>query len=297
MADKNIRVGISCGPLSPEEKYGKVLIMGRAQTGKSSLAKKLSEATGLTVLKTSTSRPRRFPDEDTYHFYTPEKAEAIPPDEKLFSTFAVDGYERWTDRHDFLDAGIAILDATAMVPAVKLWQAQGYRVCILYLEDDESIRRTRWMKTVASDDGSDWDQAIESFQLRESTEALMFDELEDAIHDCATDSCPDIDPERLAGQDMLEVFQSHGVTEQEAFLPGFITRLAAGARPAGGFRSSQCKEDLVLEPEDWAQYEWHVLCRLLGLVPENTSRAVIKAPLIEYFSDPKNRNSYREDPV
>lgn len=302
--DNGMHIGITGGPLSPEEKYGKILILGRAQTGKSTMAQKLSDATGLSVLKTCTTRPRRHPDEDTYHFYAPEDAAAIPEDEKLFRTMAVDGFERWTNRSDFLSAGIAVLDATALVPAVKLWQAQGYRVCVLYLKDDKPIRKTRWMKTMAGDDGSGWDDAILKFEHREAIEAPMFDAMEQDIMPVAIAHPDDLarDPRQrlgkcnLVGEDGFALFDSHGRDSQEDFLPGFIEGLAAGARPAGGYRKDRSREDLVLEPEDWTETEWRVICRLLGLVPENTMRAVIKTPVVEYFSDPKNQNAYKEVP-
>ena len=291
------------GGYTPEERYGKVLIMGRAQTGKTTLTKKLADATGLKLLKTSTTRPKRHPGEDTYHFYTPEEGAAVPMEEKLFHTLAVDGFERWTGRQDFLDAGIAVLDPTAMIPAVQLWQAQGYRVCILYLEEDKGLRRTRWMHEMSAPDGSDWDAAIAAFAHRESVEAPMFDALEKSIEDIreldAFDAAlwPNASPEkrRICGEDLLLTFQSRGRTQPEEFLPGFMGALAAGARPAGGYRESRSREDLGFEPGDWTEGEWRTICRILGLVPENTARAAISRPLVKYWSAPGNENSYKPE--
>lgn len=298
----SVHVAVSGGPLTPEERYGKILVMGRAQTGKTTLAKKLSEMTGLKLLKTSTSRPRRTPDEDTYRFYTPEEAAAIPMEDKLFHTLAVDGFERWTGRDDFLAAGIAVLDPTAMVPAVRLWQSQGYRVCVLYASNSEEIRRTRWMKDLAADDGSDWDQVLAAFGHRESVEAPMFDRLEDMIHDirdaAEADAMlyPNLPAERraLCGEDLFQEFRSNGVTAQEKFLPGFLQALAAGARPAGGCREFPSREDLTLDPEDWTEGQWRLLCRLFGLIPEATSHVRIARPLVKAFTGPSAKdNQYK----
>lgn len=300
---RSVHVAITGGFAGPEDRYGKILIMGRAQTGKTTIARRLAEMTGLTLLKTSTNRPKRSPDEDTYHFYTREESDRIPEDQKLFRTDKVDEYERWTGYDDFLAAGIAVLDPTAMSQAVQLWQAQGYRVTVLYCGDPEEARRARWMKDLAADDGSDWDEVLEKFGTRERIEAPMFDPLEDKIRSlqelAEADAMlyPDADPEKhdLADEDALELFMGDDKPDLERFPLDFHGRLGAGDRQGRiPFRRSASREDLVFEPEDWTEAEWRVICRILGLVPGNTARAVVKKPVIEYFAEPGNKNEYKE---
>lgn len=280
-----MKIAITGGGQAPEDRYGKILVMGRSQSGKTTVARRLSELTGLKVLKTSTSRPRRTPDEGTYHFYTPEEAAAVPMDRKLFHTIAVDGFERWTDRDDFLEAGIAVLDPTGAEPAVRLWQAQGYRVTILYCGEPEEVRRARWMKAFAADDGSDWDQAIAAFGHRERTEAPMFDKFEKAIQDisdaAAADAMlwPNAQPEHRSAirEDRLEEVRTSR-TDMEAFLPNFLGRLSAsGGRPED--RAFQSDSDAVLAARDWDRDGWARLCGLFGLIPEYTDEIRVVRPL------------------
>lgn len=286
MPENSMKIAISGGPGKPEDRYGKILVMGRSQSGKTTIAKKLAEITGMALLKTSTDRPRRTPDEDTYHFYTPEEAAGIPADQKLFSTRAVDGFERWTDRDDFLAAGIAVLDPTGAKPAVRLWQAQGYRVTILYCGEPDETRRTRWMKQFAADDGSDWDQVLAAFEHREATEAPMFDAFEKTIQDIedayAADALlyPNASPEHRAAvdEDRLEQVRT-SCTDMEEFLRHFLARLSG----SGGLlrdRTFHLDHDVEISATGCPADEWKFLCRLLGLVPECTSAIRIGRPTV-----------------
>lgn len=277
-------------PSAPERAYGKFLIMGRAQSGKTTVAKLLSEATGIGILKTSTSRPKRSPDEDTYHFYTPKEASAIPMARKLFHTLAVDGFERWTGMDDFLDAGIAVLDPTAMVPAIRLWQAQGFKVTVVYCDDPVESRRSRWMKSVARPDGSDWDDAIVKFNHREKTEGPMFDALDERLKNMEDASAadamlyPSATPEafRLAGEDRLEIYKSrHGYGPEE--LVKYLMQALPSDDEAGlvPYRELASAEDVIFDPEDYASEEWSMLCRVFGLVPECAARIALSKPLVK----------------
>ena len=277
-------------PEAPEHRYGKFLVMGRAQAGKTTIAKLLSEATGLALLKTSTSRPRRAPGEDTYHFYTPEEAAAVPMERKLFHTLAVDGFERWTDRDDFLDAGVAVLDPTAMVPAIRFWQAQGFRVALIYCGDPIETRRSRWMKDMAGDDGKGWDDAIVRFNHREKTEGPMFDALEKRIKDLSDQAMTDamlypnlqFENGSIADEDWFEPYLSRHDYGPAEFVPDFLSRLAYLDGTADlGYREFPSAEDIILDPEDWTRGEWDLLCRLFGLVPEYTARIAVARPLVK----------------
>lgn len=241
MAD--MKIGISGLRGAPEEKYGKILIMGRAQTGKTTVARKLADATGLKLLKTCTTRPKRTPDEDIYHFYTPEEAGQIPQEEKLFHTLAVDGFERWTNRADFLEAGIAVLDPTGAEPAVRLWQAHGYDVTVLYCSEPDETRLSRWIGSTMGSGPDAYDEAVVKFNHRERTEAPMFDELEACImetggtDDAGAMTCPNAKPEprTVYGASCLErVVTSE--TDMDQFLENFTRRLLdAGGLPGADF--------------------------------------------------------------
>lgn len=144
----------------------KIVIMGRAGTGKSMLARRLAEISGTAVLKTCTTRPRRTPEENSYHFHTAGSAAEIPASEKLFYTESVDGFARWTNRADFLSAGIAILDPTGMPGAIAEWKKAGCAVAVVYVKADDGARRSAW----AGDP--------DKFMDRERHESPMFREFE-----------------------------------------------------------------------------------------------------------------------
>lgn len=285
------KIAVSGGAMKPEDKYGKVVIAGRAQTGKTSLAKRLSDETGLIILKTCTTRPKRHPDEDTYHFYDISEAMRIPPEQKLFPTTAVDGFERWTNKSDFLDAGIAVLDPTAVQDAVRLWQSQGYRVAIIYCGLPDEERKARWMKDMAKDDGSDWYEVLEGFQHREHTEKPMFDQLEAMIRQIEdlgdTDALlyPNAAPEHrtVCNEDMLLTYRPLDILRQDVIVRNFMARLAAGGLPGrtDGYRSFPSNVNMVLHQEDWTWSQWTTLCQAFDLLPERTRQIMIAKPLVK----------------
>lgn len=118
----------------------KIIIAGRTQTGKTTFANKLAEKFGLTVLKTCTTRPKRSPNEDTYHFYTQEEYEAIPLSERFTETTGLDGYSRWTNRADAIQADIAILDPIGIPLMTNLWHKYGHKVILIYISVQKDLR-------------------------------------------------------------------------------------------------------------------------------------------------------------
>lgn len=88
----------------------KFVIIGRTATGKTRLAKEL-EASGLRVLKTSTTRPCRGPEDDGYNFLTPQEAASIPIEKKLLLN-TIGNAEYFTTIEDLEKADVCILDPT-----------------------------------------------------------------------------------------------------------------------------------------------------------------------------------------
>ncbi len=280
----------------------KIIIAGRAHTGKNRLAEILSGRFGLTRLKTSTDRPRRYPGEDSYHFYTKEESARIPMDQKLFYTEAVDGHARWTGLQDFLEADMAILDIPGACQAARLWQAHGYSVRAVYVMADKNARLASWQQDIA-ENGGDAYTAAERFQERENIEAAMFDMVEKKIK--ADDDAAAADailypnakaapPTALFGADETDVWTNDFRPETMDSFAGRVGRAAMqyGDR-AGGYRKFPCPEKLVLEPEDWTEPEWRAIMNLLGLEPGITVRAVADLHSIECYIEPGAENAYK----
>lgn len=279
----------------------KIIIAGRAHSGKTRLAAMLAENLKVPVLKTCTSRPKRSPDEDTYIFYAPEEAAEIPMADKLFHTLAVDGYERWTDRASFLGAGIAILDPTGIPDAVRLWQAHGYVVQIVYVSADTPARYAHWLAASKKDT----ETAMADFAVREHTEAPMFDALEETLDEYASKLGPGktayveraltpLPP--VFGEDFLSVWDnSYDPDDMERYARWLARTVSVHNAPRGGWRRFPVNGPIILVPGDWTETEWRVLCRLAGLEPELTCRMELSAASVEFFTDPVAENVYKKE--
>ncbi len=69
----------------------------------------------------------------------------------------------------------------------------------------------------------------------------------------------------------------------------FIGKLSEGNADqpfCGGYREFHNNEPFILEPDDWTEPEWGTICKLMGLVPEITTRIFIELPVVKCFIDP-----------
>lgn len=281
----------------------KTVIVGRAHTGKNRLAETLSGRFGLKMLKTSTDRPRRYPGEDSYHFYAKEESVRIPMDRKLFYTEAVDGHARWTGLLDFLEADIAILDVPGACQAVRLWQAQGHSVRVIYVMADDKARLDSWARDIA-ENGGDAGSARDLFDQREAVEAAMFDAVEQKIHDddaaAASDgilypNAPSAGPTLLFGADETDIWVNTFEPEaMQAFVGRTGHKILQYGPGRGGYRKFDNREPIILEPEDWTESEWAALMKLLGLDPAITTRAVLQMQAVECYIEPDAKNTYKD---
>lgn len=278
------KIAAAGAPLTPVEKYGKILIVGRTKTGKTVLARKLSAATGLDVLKTSTSRPRRYPDETDYRFYTPEEAARIPEEMKQFLTRSVDSYERWADHREFMDAGIAVLDPTALEEAVRLWQSQGCRVTVLYCDEPMALRQSRWhhdahVNAEKSGRQPSYTEIEAGFAEREKTEAETFGPLDERVARIQNH----IGRERtLANEDLFLFHKTNGTLNPDPFIRDFIQSIQACAGLSDQRRETWYSKDIVLEQYKYSEAEWHMLCRIFGMDPKNALQIRLVHPHVKY---------------
>lgn len=246
----------------------RILVAGRTQTGKTQLAKLLSERTGLPVLKTSTTRPKRTPDEDCYHFYSESEAEQIPDSQKLFLTHALDGHARWTDRDDFLGAGIAILDPTGLGGAVKLWQETGDRVAIVYVSSGITDRWCRFMRSVQKTH----EEAVQDFCERESIEGPMFTAFETEALKASVSGTT------MHGAQFLEILDNDGETPLESMAERICSKLGYAGAPQGA------KREIILKKSEYDPENWALVCKALavrGIDASDVTQIVIPDPDIK----------------
>lgn len=160
----------------------KITIAGRTRSGKSALANALSRELGLKKLKTSTNRPRRWPEEEGYHFYAKEESDRIPLEDKLTLTTGLDGYERWTCLTDILAADIAILDDKGFPVAIQAYRNAEYPVLFIYVNAGFDSRKSAVIAD-AREHGSDIDAAVADFLHRDGMETAQFDAIEQKIRE------------------------------------------------------------------------------------------------------------------
>lgn len=159
----------------------KIIIAGRTQSGKTTLMERLAAEFHLTPLKTCTTRPKRYPEEDTYHFYTLEEAENLPETDMLCKTASLDAYARWANRKDVLRSDIAILDRHGIEPVVNAWdEIEARPILLIYASASRDIRRTM-AAGLAKSHGQDVQKALERFNARNAKESPEFDELEASL--------------------------------------------------------------------------------------------------------------------
>lgn len=281
----------------------KIIIAGRTRSGKDEMARQIADSCGLKILKTCTNRPRRFPDEDGYHFYTREQAEAIPREEKLFLTEALDGYERWTNRADLLEADIAILDFMGVAQAVRLYQSYGHSVSVIYVQASLDDRRAGAIQAAVAH-GTNIEKAARDFEDRDRTESHMFDieeqrfDAELAREEAEAILYPNFiyEAKRFFGEDWFyRYINDFKPATMDDFIRHFaIDHTGRTATRTGGYREFREAEPLILEPEDWTSEEWCVLCKLTGLVPDITARIELNVPVVKCYIDTVNKNAYKE---
>lgn len=150
----------------------KIIIAGLTQSGKTTLAEKFAEILGLKILKTCTTRPKRSPDEDSYHFYTLDEYKKLKSEEKFTETLGLDNYARWTNPKDMLEADICIFDPIGIPLAVDLFHKHGYEVALIYVSADENKRRDAALNKTGLN--------ADTYDKRRKNEEALFHDLEEA---------------------------------------------------------------------------------------------------------------------
>lgn len=101
------------------------IIVGRSGSGKTSIVQELCSSCGLKPVKTTTTRPRRFPEEDSYHFTSQEKFDAR---KDIIAPTRICGYS-YGITPEALDTGdITILDLKGALDMQQSYQGKPIKV-------------------------------------------------------------------------------------------------------------------------------------------------------------------------
>lgn len=147
----------------------KIIIAGRTGTMKDALKAALVEK-GFTPAKSYTTRPKRTPDEDTYHFLTKEQAEMVDPEHKQLYT-VLNGHERFITPATIKGSDVFILDYNGVQDLTAYIPDEA--VLLVYCKAHYEAA-----KQAASKRG---ELAGKEYEERYEDERKQFDELEHAL--------------------------------------------------------------------------------------------------------------------
>lgn len=145
----------------------KLILMGRAGSGKDYLAAKLREQ-GMTIIRSCTNRPKRFDAEDTHVSLTESEINAIADEQKLCKT-VVNGFEYFFTEKMFTENDGCILDIPGFYEISKRFPKEEF-LLVYIIPTDDSLRKQK-----ISTRGS---HKNESMKLREEEESRAFSTFE-----------------------------------------------------------------------------------------------------------------------
>lgn len=143
----------------------KLLIIGRTCSGKDTLANHLTKKYGLKGVKSFTTRPKRYDDEDTHVFISREQAKEYT--DKVATT-TINGQEYFATREQVEEADYYIIDPKGANELMN--NMSETKFVIIYLRASVEVRKNRSIGRGDSD-----------FLSREISESKMFHEFETKI--------------------------------------------------------------------------------------------------------------------
>lgn len=122
----------------------KFIIIGRQGSGKSHFLD-LFKQHDFKTLKTHTTRPKRFPEEDTYYFH--DGYELASKD--ILAADNVNNHLYFTTKTDVLEADVLVLSPQGVIEVAEAFPQIGFRV--LFLTPDDALREGRLKLRVKDD--------------------------------------------------------------------------------------------------------------------------------------------------
>lgn len=148
------------------------MIMGRTASGKDYFAELLKQH-GLSSVKSRTTRPKRFDEEDTHIFMPQNEADKIT-DRVAYTK--IGEYEYFTTRDDVLDKDFYIIDPIGMVSLAKNMPDMVFN--IIYIEANREDRKRHFIARQTCSK----EEAEKLFDKRNAAETEQFDAFEAEIH-------------------------------------------------------------------------------------------------------------------
>lgn len=146
------------------------LIVGRSGSGKDYLAN-LLQSKGLKVVKSYTTRPKRYESEDTHIFVSKEEADAIT--DKVATT-TINGYEYFATKSQVEGSDVYIIDPNGVAELTKNMPETSFH--IVHVTADDTDR-----ELVAINRSENPKQEKEIFVKRNADENAQFTEFEEKL--------------------------------------------------------------------------------------------------------------------
>lgn len=157
----------------------KFLIVGRTGTGKDKLRSILEKEYGWKFVLSHTTRPKRYPDEDTHIFITQEEAAHVPAQDKVAVTFIKNDknntHEYFTTRQQVEKCDAYIIDPIGIQTLLAHMSEEPFEIIYLAPKDKETQKR---MAIGRSDNP---EEAEKTFQYRYDNEDAQFTAFEKSL--------------------------------------------------------------------------------------------------------------------
>lgn len=154
----------------------KFLIAGRTGTGKDRLAALLANTYGWKIAKSSTTRPRYYPEENTHFFITEETAAATPETEKYLKT-VLNGYEYFTTKTEIEQSDAFIIEPDGIRELIQTRPDLDFEIISIRASNDE-LRKEMVIKRA-----EDPEKAAAIFESRSASENDRFAQFEKEVDD------------------------------------------------------------------------------------------------------------------
>ena len=149
----------------------KILVIGRSGCGKDTFAHKMIKDCGLKQLISTTTRPMRYPGEDTHVFVTEEEAATMT--ERVAET-VIDGYQYFATQQQLDESDIYIIDPKGLYDVCK--NSPNTNICVVFVYASDEVRRNRAIWRAA-----DQELAAKVFESRTKSEDAQFKEFENML--------------------------------------------------------------------------------------------------------------------
>lgn len=148
------------------------IIMGRTASGKDHFAELLKQQ-GLTGVKSHTTRPKRFEEEDTHMFISKDEADKIT-DRVAYTK--IGDYEYFATKNDVMGKDFYIIDPIGLISLANNLPDMAF--CVIYIEANRQERKRHFVARQSCSE----EEAEKMFDERDNAETKQFDEFEDKMH-------------------------------------------------------------------------------------------------------------------